>query len=196
MPAICQKAVPIALFLALILLAPLAARAADPHLLASGLNEKAPPEAGQWDPLIGDWEVAAQVHQEDGTWRDAGKAQWHWFYILDGFAVQDVWINPNYEARIGRPLKGTNLRTYDPEKKKWVMAWYDNVSHKMEQYEAVAEDGKIVMTQLGEGVYNRITFFNLEPESFDWKAERSPDEGKTWREYFRLRGTRIAPVQD
>ena len=179
------------LLLIVLLLVPAAAPASDHPLLAESHGAKAPPEAAQWDPLIGDWEVQCEVRQEDGTWRDAGKAWWHWFYILDGFAVQDVWINPNYEERIGRPLKGTNLRIYDPEKKKWSLAWYDNVSQKLDRYEAVAAAGEIVMSQLGEGIFNRITFFNMKSDSFDWKAERSQDGGETWQEYFRLFGKRM-----
>lgn len=56
----------------------------------------------------------------DGT-RVKGKGEWHWGWVLDGRAIQDVWIAHNDVSQSNAPITewGTTLRFYDPKTDVW-----------------------------------------------------------------------------
>src|ERR1700685_4526117 len=56
--------------------------------------------------LIGDWTFDATVNRDDGT-RHRGVGEIHFGWVLEGRAIQDVWILPGV-------FYGTTLRVYDP----------------------------------------------------------------------------------
>jgi hypothetical protein len=61
---------------------------------------------GLYGWLIGSWEMDAVVHADDGTVHN-GPGEIHFGWVLEGRAIQDVWILPNV-------FYGTTLRVYDP----------------------------------------------------------------------------------
>ena len=56
--------------------------------------------------LIGRWVMDATVYRDDGG-RHQGPGEIHFGWVLEGRAVQDVWILPGV-------FYGTTLRVYDP----------------------------------------------------------------------------------
>ena len=46
-------------------------------------------------PLAGDWTMDAVVHAEDGA-RHTGQGAIHFAFVLEGRAIQDVWILPGF----------------------------------------------------------------------------------------------------
>jgi hypothetical protein len=66
--------------------------------------------------LIGRWTMDAIVHRDDGTQhQDVGEIHFGW--VLEGRAIQDVWILPGV-------FYGTTLRVYDPGLASWRgLAW-------------------------------------------------------------------------
>ena len=77
-------------------------------------NRPAPDRADQlalYGWLIGDWTMDAVVHLADGT-RHQGIGEIHFGWVLDGRAIQDVWILPGV-------FHGTTLRIYDPRLDAW-----------------------------------------------------------------------------
>src|SRR5215204_1995954 len=80
----------------------------------------APDRAGKmglYGWLIGDWEMDAVVHADDGT-AHKGRGEIHFGWVLDGRAIQDVWILPGF-------FFGTTLRIYDPGLDAWHILWSD-----------------------------------------------------------------------
>src|SRR4029434_5309136 len=71
--------------------------------------------------FIGDWDTDIVAHAPDGV-RHQGQGEIHFGWILEGRAIQDVWMIPRRKDR--RPgaqvmpvtgnLYGTTLRVYDP----------------------------------------------------------------------------------
>ena len=55
--------------------------------------------------FIGSWEMDAAVFDEDGR-KQEGHGEIHFGWVLEGRAIQDVWILPGY-------FHGTTLRSYD-----------------------------------------------------------------------------------
>ena len=67
--------------------------------------------------LVGDWEMDATLHRDDGTTHH-GPGTIHFFWVLEGRAIQDVWILPGV-------FHGTTLRVYDPGSDAWHILWSD-----------------------------------------------------------------------
>ena len=138
--------------------------------------------------LIGRWTFAAIVHRDDGT-THKGEGQIHFGWVLEGRAIQDVWILPGI-------FYGTTLRVYDPAIDTWHIIWSDPIRQVYSRQIGRAHDGDIVQhgkTDAGEAV--RWSFTQITPDSFRWTGERSRDDGetdddKTWQlqaEFFARR---------
>src|SRR5215208_1053139 len=67
--------------------------------------------------LIGDWRFDAVMHADDGA-RHTGEGEIHFAWVLEGRAIQDVWILPGI-------FFGTTLRIYDPGLDAWHILWSD-----------------------------------------------------------------------
>lgn len=168
------------------------------------LHPDAPPETEQWGQLAGTWDCT-QFALVNGQWFSGWKATWAWRYILDGFAVQDVWHQAREQlpppiAQLPRDFVGTNIRIYDREQQKWQITWFNNgqmaggTSSPVRYFEAEFIDDSIVMTpvdQPPDSPKSRIVFHNISDDSFDWKSETLDEDGKTWTETFRIQGKRV-----
>ena len=148
------------------------------------LNPNAPPETEQYGQLAGVWEAEQAVINPDGTWPEkTTRAEWRWYYILDGHAIQDDWFSLETTADSSQELQpvGTNIRIYNPGDKKWHMAWIDKTNRRLAIFTAVQQDGKIIMSGTNaKGREIRNTFFNITGKAFDWQQEWTFDQGKSW----------------
>jgi len=159
-----------------------------------GRSPAAPVELDAYAPLVGEWAITTETLQQDGTWADSPGAQWNFYFILEGHAIQDDWIS--HAPPTGDPPiygRGTNIRIYDTEEDRWEMAWIASRTRSLSTYTAQnGPDGSIVMRDLfGVAQPSRITFYDIREDSFEWKLEFTQDEGETWFEVFRIHGTRI-----
>jgi hypothetical protein len=124
--------------------------------------------------LVGSWEMDAVVHRDDGS-RHEGRGEIHFGWVLDGRAIQDVWILPGV-------FHGTTLRVYDPGLDAWHILWSDPLRQFYSRQIGRAEGADIV--QIGRtdsGEMTRWSFRDITPDSFRWFGERSSDEGATWQ---------------
>ena len=133
--------------------------------------------------LIGRWTMDAIVHRDDGTQhQDVGEIHFGW--VLEGRAIQDVWILPGV-------FYGTTLRVYDPGLDAWHILWSDPLRQFYTRQIGRAQGDDIVQegtNEAGEAV--RWSFTKITRDAFRWIGERSPDGGKTWQlqaEYFARR---------
>src|SRR3954468_4884057 len=82
--------------------------------------------------LIGAWELDVKEYGEDGAVRRR-PGEWHFGWVLEGRAIQDVWIVPprgerSCDAARNVDYYGTTLRVYDPRLDAWHIRWTDPVS--------------------------------------------------------------------
>lgn len=168
------------------------------------LHPDAPPETEQWGQLAGVWECTNFAFV-NGQWFSGWKATWAWRYILDGFAVQDVWHQkqenlPPPRATLPRDFVGTNIRIYDRVKQKWQVMWFHNgqlpggSGNATSQFEAEFIDGQIIMTPVNppaSGPQTRNVFYNITKVSFEWKSETLNEDGETWTATFKIKGKRL-----
>lgn len=165
-------------------------------LLAEGPVAAQAARTTLYAPLVGSWEVDV-VDYEDGGARRTSKGEWHFAWVLEGRAIQDVFIVPARWAR--RPAQpatgnryGTTLRVYDPKLDAWRVTWINPVSGVSNTLlgrrrgEDIVQEGQDM-----DGSLIRWSFSEITARSFRWRGELSTDEGGTWRLAAEFRGRRV-----
>jgi hypothetical protein len=123
--------------------------------------------------LIGDWTMDAAVHADDGSVH-AAKGTIHFSWVLQGRAIQDVWILPGF-------FHGTTLRVYDPGLDAWHILWSDPLKQYFTRQIGRIRGKDIVQEGRNDaGQLTRWTFTDITADSFHWIGERSLDDGATW----------------
>jgi hypothetical protein len=144
--------------------------------------------------LVGSWAVRVVDYTSEGEIHSEG--EWHFAWVLEGRAMQDVWISPPRGARANvdraRPNRyGTSIRAYDPTRKQWRVTWINPVSGAYDTLWSRRDGTNVVQEGLdAEGRLMRWTFSDIAPRSAHWTGERSSDGGKTWKleaEFFLTR---------
>ncbi len=167
------------------------------------INDRAPEEVAQFGQLSGVWYcIQSKYNQESQEFEEDSRAYWAWKYILDGFCVQDFWYQGEKETPyykfFKRDLMLTQLRVYDPVEKIWNVAFINNNNRVgpgsvFGLFKAYAKGDEVIMEfepQEPEN-YRRITFYDINDETFEWKAEQSKDEGKTWNVTWKISAKKI-----
>jgi hypothetical protein len=142
--------------------------------------------------LIGHWDTRIVAIADDGT-RHESRGEIHAGWVLEGRAIQDVWLTPPRSERpaVGAPLPelpvtgawyGTTLRVWDPGLGAWHILWSDPATQFYVQQIGRAEGEDIVQIgTLPSGAQLRWRFTEIRADSFHWLGEVSADGGKTWR---------------
>jgi hypothetical protein len=171
----------------------------SPFLAALGADGPAADRVGKMDlygRFIGSWDLDVRQFAEDGTERRRN-GEWHFGWVLEGRAIQDVWIVPPRGAqRAGDAAEninsyGTTLRVYDPRLDAWRVQWFDPVTQNFSQMVGRAEGEEIVQDgTAADGRLIRWRFLEIEAASFLWRGEISSDQGASWRVVTEFRATR------
>jgi hypothetical protein len=138
---------------------------------------------GLYGWLIGRWEMDAVIHDDDGR-KHTGRGQIHFGWVLEGRAIQDVWVLPGF-------FYGTTLRVYDPGIDAWHIFWSDPLKQRYRRQIGRAQGNDIVQEGNDDtGAAVRWRFTEITPDSFHLLGERSSDGGANWQlqaEYFAKR---------
>ena len=163
-------------------------------LHANGPSPERKDKLGLYAFLVGDWDMDAVGHAPDGT-RHTGRGEIHAGWVLEGRAIQDVWIVPARDARRPGPpgpfdFYGTTLRVYDPGLDAWHILWMDGMKPLFRRQVGRASGADIVQEgDIDGGGKSRWRFTEITANSFHWLGERSVD-GTSWKlltEYYARR---------
>lgn len=140
-------------------------------LLSNGPHEDVSPADRLFEPFIGSWDL-------DITWYDHGavtrraKGEWHFAWVLEGRAIQDVWVVPPREQRHGTDELyeyGTSIRFPDPSCGGWLSTWLGPMQRVVRVFLARPADGDVVLeTRLEDGRRTQWRFSDITPTSFSW----------------------------
>jgi hypothetical protein len=155
--------------------------------LLSGQPSAGPRTAAHtYDRFMGSWEATVTDYAEDGTARTS-TGEWHFSWILEGRAVQDVFIVPARSLRTGdiSPAGnryGTTIRVFDETTQRWKIYWFNAANGSRNILEARDLGDHILQEEKRDnGQINRWTFTDMQQDSFNWLGETSADGGNTWR---------------
>ena len=167
-------------------------------LMAAARSPEIPEALDAYGWLIGSWELDVVAHDDDGNvLHSTGEAHFAW--VLEGRAVQDVFINPRRSDRGPSSPKfanwlGTTIRIYDPSIRAWRVTWFN--PHDGFRAELIGRRHGKDIVQEGEfpdGTSIRWTFSNITNNSYHWRGERLEADG-TWRLQVEFRATRTTPL--
>ena len=149
-------------------------------LSATGPHPSLGSEARVFDRFIGTWDCDYTFYRDDGTRRNVkGELEFGW--ILDGRAIQDIWISYPTEPGKERGI-GTTVRFFDARSKTWRVIFVSPSYGALIEMKGGEEGGGIVLRGVDdEGSALRWTFNDITPNAFVWRGEKSRDGGKTWK---------------
>ena len=166
-------------------------------LHASGRSREIPASADVYGWLVGSWEL--KVLHYKGTdvslqniWGEA-----HFGWVLEGRAIQDVWIMPRPSDRTQdsdrtNNMYGTTLRIWDSAIQAWRIRWFNPVTGHEERQTGRKMGNEIV--QIGarpDGTPTRWRFTEITADSFRWLGEALEPDGKTWKLEGEFRARRM-----
>jgi len=165
-------------------------------LAASCRSPEIPESADAYGWLIGSWALEVSHYRVDVGARHL-KGEVHFGWVLEGRAVQDVWVMPPRAERTtdldkASNMYGTTLRLWDPLIQAWRVTWINPVTGSRD--ELIGRwSGKDVV-QVGtrsDGTPIRWIFTEITPESVRWIGESLMPDGKTWKLEGEFRARRM-----
>lgn len=161
-------------------------------LAADGAYAEYADELMLFGQLVGAWEVDGVDYHEDGGASNF-TGEWHFDWVLEGRAVQDVLVVPGRKDRAdgqASTVYGTTIRFFDPRIAAWRVAWIDPVNGNLRVLTATQVDEEIVIVgTTNDGRPLRWIWSEITSTSAQWRSVVSSDDGATWqlREEMRLR---------
>ncbi len=147
-------------------------------LCCNARNERIPKEYDFFGGLIGEWDIVWNDHLEDAEPRIV-KGEWIFSRVLDGTAVQDLFIVPSRAERIRNKQPdaeyGTTLRIFNPK----TMAWdiFYGCTGEAIRLTARKVGEEIILTENTTGKM-RYVFSDIVASSFQWRKERINENGE------------------
>jgi len=139
-------------------------------LLAHGPARDLKTKLRLYGQFVGSWTMEAQIKRDGGSLFE-GAGEIHFGWVLDGRAVQDVWILPG-------AFYGTTLRIFDAGIEGWHILWNNPLSQSYPRMIGRASGADIVQEGTGEdGKPIRWSFREITPRSFLWLGERTGASG-------------------
>ena len=136
--------------------------------------------------LVGSWKLDVLHYWATDVSARGLKGEVHAAWVLQGLAVQDVWImprRPDRTAQLDRKwnMYGTTLRVWDATIQGWRITWRNPAGdHHEEQIgHRVGKD----IVQVGvrpNGTPTRWRFTEVTDQSFHWLGESMQPDGKSW----------------
>jgi hypothetical protein len=156
------------------------------QFVSDTLNPAAPPQLAAFSFLIGHWTGHVNAHQVDGTPINL-VAEWSGHYMLDGYAIADHFSMRDTTGQL--VMDGMNIRSFNSQTGAWTMRWLEALTSTClvlgpsELGGVEIRPGSITYKiQYTGAEIHRITYSNITTAHFDWIADISRDNGRTWDE--------------
>jgi hypothetical protein len=131
--------------------------------------------------VVGTWDVEYTDYSKDGT-ASHRTGQFIVGWVLDGRAVQDLWIVNPTAARKDREVY-TTLYYFEPKSRSWHATFVDPEHGSVLAFTGrpAGNDRFVLETQDSDSKTTRWSFNDIRSDSFVWRDEQSSDGGKTWQ---------------
>ena len=134
--------------------------------------------------FVGSWDVDATQRTPDGRSQRV-RGEWHFFWVLEGRAIQDVILTPPRGERDPNKWRmgdyQTALRFYRPEDGTWDVTAISPIYNQVHRLIARQVGDRIVLEGTRpDGRPQRWSFNDITSERCRWRGEVSSDGGATW----------------
>jgi hypothetical protein len=167
-------------------------------LAASGPHPDLAEKLQLFGQFVGSWNLLVVNYRDDGS-EIRLPGEWHFDWVLEGRAIQDVWISPPRGVRGSAPRGtgdyGTALRFYDAAIDAWRSTWIGPERGRVIPFIARKVGDEIVLDgAAADGLETRWIFSRVTEQSFHWRAEESLDGWQTHLLRQEMFATRRTPV--
>jgi hypothetical protein len=143
-----------------------------------------------FDFWVGDW--TARWTLPDGT---QGRGRNHIAKILEGSVIEE-----SFEEAQGSKqprLLGRSLTVLEKSSGTWRQSWADNQGGFF-AFRATTEGSRRILmtdwkTESAQRRSQRMVFYNIAADTFDWDWESTTDGGVNWKLQWRIHYTRVTP---
>ena len=148
------------------------------------VSESPSPELGEhaadFDWLIGGWSAVVRDYSDDGNVLESS-GEWWFSWVLEGRAIQDVWIVPPRDQRKGQSPPnnryGSTVRFFDNNDHVWRITWFNPVSGKKNDLAGRRDGDRIVLEGVDGSDRIRWSFNDITQDYFVWRGEHLTNEG-------------------
>lgn len=163
-------------------------------LFATGRAPGIPESEDLYGWLVGAWDLDIRTYWVDVSAQGL-QGEAHFAWVLEGRAVQDVWIMPRRSDRgasAGQAVDsyGTTLRVWDAGLQAWRVTWINPANGARNELIGRRHGDDIVQLGHHEGTPIRWMFTAITRDSFRWTGESLEADGKTWKMQGDFRATR------
>ncbi len=145
-------------------------------------QQKTPPcsekEFHQFDFWLGEWDLNWGEGETAGTGTNIVTRE------LGGCVIEE-----NFSSNDETPFIGRSFSVYRPATGKWYQTWVDNNGGYLDFTGGFA-DGEMTLSREaerdGKKFLQRMVFYNITENAFDWNWEKSDDRGKTWELLWKI----------
>ncbi|MFP3567761.1 hypothetical protein [Paraburkholderia sp. SIMBA_030] len=136
--------------------------------------------------LIGSWDMDV-VHYRVDLGAERRRGEIHFGWVLEGRAVQDVWIMPPRGERhaglaVTDDMYGTTLRVWDATLRAWRVTYLNPRTGQRD--ELIGRRVGDALVQIGthaDGTPIRWNFTDITKDAFRWTGVALAQDGVTWR---------------
>lgn len=153
-------------------------------LVAPGPHPSLGAHAETYGRVIGSW-VGELSRFRDGKVVGQASVEVHFAWVLEGRAVQDVWITParaerSSKASAGLEWYGCTLRVFEPTTGAWNATWTDPMSQLRIELIGRRQGDDVVQIGTRGGRPIRWTFSEITAASFTWRGHVLGVDGVNW----------------
>ncbi|RKH47470.1 hypothetical protein D7X96_18825 [Corallococcus interemptor] len=164
-------------------------------LVSPGPSSELGDAAATFGWLVGGWAGTIQDHDADGSVRES-QGEWWFHWVLDGRALQDVFIVPSRHAPPqsgpgANQRYGTTVRTFDRAADKWQITWVSPTGGAINRLAGGRDGDRLVLLGEHHGKPIRWSFSDVGPDRFTWRGEVQEADGH-WKLQSRFDMRRIA----
>lgn len=154
---------------------------------APSRNAQIPEEQDVYGWLVGSWDLKVLRYRalDMSGLQLGGEAHFGW--VLEGRAIQDVWIMPSRSVRANaidqiNNMYGTTLRVWDAAIQAWRITWINPVNgHREEQIGRRIGNDIVQVGARADGTPTRWRFTEITQDSFHWIGESLLPDGENWK---------------
>lgn len=133
------------------------------------------PAFAQFDFWVGDWDL---------TWQDSLHGSNTITKVMD-----DCVIMENFDSSPSGKFRGMSVSTYNINQKIWQQTWVDNNGAYLD-FKGGLEGDKMILSRSfekdGNTIMQRMVWYNISDNSFDWNWESSKDKGENWKVLWQI----------
>ena len=151
-------------------------------IMSNNTSAQAPPkpctgaECSQFDFWVGEWDLTYNdtIHATNRITKEMG-----------GCLIHEHFDDPAHS------YKGESWSMYNPKTKLWQQTWVDDQGEYITLTGTISDNKMTLQTEPavqpdGTKKQSRMVFYKITPNSFVWDWESTTDDGKTWKNNWRI----------